>query len=189
MTMGALEQSLIASKAAVALFIERGTLEIPVPDLCAAAGISARSFHRYFSTKSQVIRPYLAAMVDDFGTELDACDERLPVAAAATFRRIVLAGGAESTLVRLLRLIRPSRDYWSVFLEAVESSEHAYADILHRRNPGWTALVAYTAAIGMVSSSRLAVIAAIDGADPATRFEEVFAQFAAGWPAGDDEAN
>jgi AcrR family transcriptional regulator len=50
---------LAASHASVARFLERGTTAVTVAELASAAGISERTFYRYFPRKEESVRPLL----------------------------------------------------------------------------------------------------------------------------------
>ena len=163
-----------ASTACVRTFVAAGSLDVNIRDLCEAAGISPRTFHRYFPTKPQAVRPYLVRMADAFGAVLQTAPGPLDEVARAAFAATVAIEPVEGNplVVQLLRLLRERREYWSVFLEIVESSEADYAQTLRLRRPDWSAEKARAVAVTIVSSSRLALIAALDeGADA----ESVFA--------------
>jgi AcrR family transcriptional regulator len=50
-----------ASRAVVTLFIDRGTSAFTIKELAAHAGISERTFYRYFPRKEDVVRPFLTS--------------------------------------------------------------------------------------------------------------------------------
>lgn len=50
---------LAASRATVQLFIARGSSDASIKELAANAGISERTFYRYFPRKEDVVRPFL----------------------------------------------------------------------------------------------------------------------------------
>lgn len=82
---------------ALDLFLERGFADVTVDEICARAGISSRSFFRYFATKEDTVLGRLAQA----GTRLQAALEARPAAEApwdalrAAFR-VLIAEFAES---------------------------------------------------------------------------------------------
>ena len=72
------------ARIAISLFAERGFEAVTVDDIAAAAGISARTFFRYFATKDEVVLDYdrlLRARL------LDALDRRPPAEGPVTALR------------------------------------------------------------------------------------------------------
>lgn len=58
------------SHAALSLFVEKGTTRFSVKELAEHAGISERTFYRYFPRKEDVVRPVLAAGAAQFSALL-----------------------------------------------------------------------------------------------------------------------
>ncbi|MCE0540841.1 TetR family transcriptional regulator [Kineosporia rhizophila] len=87
------------------LFLERGFEEVSVEDIAAAAGISRRTFFRYFSTKSDVLWVETAAENQQFTELLAAAEEHRPYdevlsRAALTVHRITTPAKREWALHR-----------------------------------------------------------------------------------------
>jgi len=66
------------------LFLERGFDEVSVDDIAGAAGVSRRTFFRYFSTKSDVLWVQTAAENQQFAELLAAADPAEPYDAVLT---------------------------------------------------------------------------------------------------------
>ncbi|WP_053386547.1 TetR/AcrR family transcriptional regulator [Leucobacter japonicus] len=178
--MASEEKVLAVSRACIEAFLDAGTLDIGVAELCGMTGISARSFHRYFPTKPQLIRPFFDEMTRTFGERI--IDSPLPFEAAAREAfRVAVLGSFPGRIVDFMRLLRTREEYWAVFLEVADASERTHSATLARRLPGLDddALVVVTA--GVVASSRLALIAGFDGADPEPKFAAYLHRFMSGY--------
>ncbi len=76
-------------KVALELFRERGFEETPVEDIAAAAGISRRTFFRYFGSKNDILFGNFASLLDDLEEWLASVPDDRPmfeVIADATMR-------------------------------------------------------------------------------------------------------
>lgn len=173
-----------ASLACVEAFVEAGSLDVGISDLCQRAQISPRSFHRYFPVKQQSVRPYFDRVIGDFGAILSQPGTPVRHNAIAAFRSVALShdGDALPLLMRVVRLLQTRRDYWSVFLEVVESSEGTYAELLAGRHPTWSPRAARVVAIGIVSASRMSLIGEQGPGETVARFEHYLDEFSQGWP-------
>nr|WP_240921431.1 TetR/AcrR family transcriptional regulator [Microbacterium excoecariae] len=60
------------SHTAMALFTAHGFAEVRVEDIASTAGVSVRTFHRYFPTKQDAVLPALDALWDEFLARLTA---------------------------------------------------------------------------------------------------------------------
>ncbi|GAA4663631.1 hypothetical protein [Frondihabitans cladoniiphilus] len=177
-----------AGEACVAAILAAGSTRLSVDDLRAAAGISKRTFHRYFPYKAQAIRPHYAAMTANFAESLAA--ERLDSVESWTHAwAAVVLGPDPSRSLRLFELVRADAEFWSVFLEVVEDGEREFAESLRHRTPSDPAaadaqaaadlsLAADVTAVALVASSRLALLAATqEGRDPVEAFRSYLHAF------------
>ena len=67
------------SQAVLALFAETGTTKFSVKELAAHAGVSERTFYRYFPRKEDVVRPALSAGANQFSRLLTARPPTEPI--------------------------------------------------------------------------------------------------------------
>jgi len=74
--------------AALRQFADRGYSAVTVEDICAEAGVSPRTFFRYFATKEHVLAAPVAAVLVTLGESLAAQPE--PVRAWTALRRALL---------------------------------------------------------------------------------------------------
>lgn len=176
------DRQLAAAEACVDAILAAGTTSLSVEDLRAAAGISKRTFHRYFPYKAQAIRPHYAAMLSQVSTRMESYDLSSIEAWVAAWSEGVLGENPDRNL-QLFRLIRQDAEFWSVFLEVVQESERAVATALKARSQTKASkddlLAADVAAVGLVAASRLALTAAVDdGTDPTEAFAAYLRAFA-----------
>lgn len=83
------------TRRAISLFIERGYDEVTVDEIAAAAGISARTFFRYFPSKSDVLRQHQRFLFDRLTQALTARPPQESPSVA--LRKAFLATGAMRT--------------------------------------------------------------------------------------------
>ncbi len=83
-------------QAALALFQEKGFDATTIDDVTARAGVSRRTFFRYFNSKNELVSPFRAARLERFGATLK--DESLQLAPLdrVKFALIDLADGYEN---------------------------------------------------------------------------------------------
>jgi AcrR family transcriptional regulator len=74
--------------AALSQFAARGYAAVTVEDICAEAGVSPRTFFRYFATKEHVLAAPVAAVLDTLGASLAAQPDS--VSAWTALRRAAL---------------------------------------------------------------------------------------------------
>ncbi|WP_197521816.1 TetR family transcriptional regulator [Nocardia sp. 852002-20019_SCH5090214] len=122
-----------ASRATVELFIESGSSAFSVAELAANAGVSERTFHRYFPRKEDAVRPFLRGglerVIDIFtsaepGLPLqqaveDAWAQSWPVKYPREAARLhVVLAGSESLHAVLLQETLHSEERWASALAA-----------------------------------------------------------------------
>lgn len=81
------------AEAALRLFTERGFDEVTVDDIAEAAGVSRRTFFRYFESKEDAVLPYEEERIDELREALARRPAHEPV--LATIRRVTTAIGAD----------------------------------------------------------------------------------------------
>lgn len=178
------DRQLAAAERCVEAIIAAGTTALSVEELRTAAGISKRTFHRYFPYKARAIRPHYAAMTATF-SHLTLADELSSRDAwVRAWQQVVLGDDPERSL-ELFRLVRADPEYWSVFLEVVQDGEAAFAEALRMRratshpDAADAAIDAEVTAVAVVAASRLALTAAVTaGADPTRTFARYLDHFA-----------
>lgn len=79
--------------AALRLFTERGFDDVTVDDIAEAAGVSRRTFFRYFESKEDAVLPYEEERIDELRQALGERPPHEPV--LATIRRVTTAIGAD----------------------------------------------------------------------------------------------
>lgn len=163
------EKELRVSRACILAFLASDSLDVGIARLCECAGISHRTFHRYFATKPQVIRPYFDEITRQFGAILLQSQASFQETAELAFREAVLSA-EPSSIVELMRLLQTRKEYWGIFLEVVDASERDHAAFLRQRYPDMSEKEVMVMSVGLVASSRLALLAALDGRDAAHEF-------------------
>lgn len=116
---------------------ERGWEQLTVADIAAAAGVSLRTFHRYFSRRSDVFMPLLEEATERLQrifVEIDSDD--LPYRAAHALERSFddFPGGAEAAH-HSYRTLLTDPSLTSVWLLASANAEPGFADVLRRCFP------------------------------------------------------
>lgn len=107
---------------ALRLFEERGYDETPVDDIASAAGISPRTFYRYFGTKEEVL----------FG-DLPPTSGDLPTLLQDHLTRLGPWESLHQTLRHVAENIRTERGRWSRLLRVVNTSDSLRAGHLEQQ--------------------------------------------------------
>ncbi|MFE3289779.1 TetR family transcriptional regulator [Rhodococcus sp. NPDC059234] len=128
------------ARCAAELFSERGVSTVTADDIATAAGISLRTFYRYFRTKEDAVGPLLAGGVTDWITELTATPADVPAAAALessarlTLTRTDRFGVDSLRLTRaLLRAVPGDPALEAVWFRVVHDTEEALVTVLGER--------------------------------------------------------
>ena len=106
------------SEAALGLFLQRGFDETFVDDIAAAAGISRRTFFRYFPTKNELPWGEFDELIDALRRHLASADPDLPVEAALREALLAVNDYPESEL-------RYHRQRMSLLLNVPSLAAHA----------------------------------------------------------------
>ncbi|MEX2373758.1 MAG: TetR family transcriptional regulator [Dehalococcoidia bacterium] len=125
------------AEAALQLFLERGFVETTIDDIALAAGISRRTFFRYFATKDDTVLEYIAQTGGRFIERYMVRPDGEPTLAAvqAAVREVLEEVGSETERARALgRLIRETPSLRARHLTIHQQWELDLADaISHRR--------------------------------------------------------
>jgi AcrR family transcriptional regulator len=123
-----------ASRAIVELFIDSGHTGFTVTELARHAGISERSFYRYFPRKEDAVRPFLTGGFERIGALVAARPANEPV------RTALVAAWSESWVAtdtdrsrRLFRLLYDDDGLRATWFKVITESEAGWADVLARR--------------------------------------------------------
>ncbi|MFC9787650.1 TetR/AcrR family transcriptional regulator [Rhodococcus sp. NPDC127528] len=125
------------ARRAAELFSERGANAVTADDIASAAGVSLRTFYRYFRTKEESITPLLSGGVEDWIADLadTAPGIPVPVALEDSARRALSREDdfaiASLRLSRgLLRAVPGDPDLEAVWLRVVQDTEEALVVVL-----------------------------------------------------------
>jgi AcrR family transcriptional regulator len=123
-----------ASEACVRAFAEAGGPDVSVDELARSAGISRRTFHRYFPTKESAVAPVMhhgvRLMADALA--LRPTDEPLGDALAASFDA-ASGGSLRERTDNLVPLLRSSSAMRAVMAQAIDEAEALLREPLAQR--------------------------------------------------------
>lgn len=166
---------LAASRAVVERFLADGDTRAPIRDLAAHAGISERTFYRYFPRKEDAVRPYLRAGLRHVVARFGAAPADQPLAEAVVEAHADLLDLAMGVDVeRLAMALEGDERMRAVWLELVDEAEGAFAIVIGARlgiSPA--SIQARMAATTFLAAGRIALDAARKGRE---RPSEVFAR-------------
>jgi AcrR family transcriptional regulator len=172
-----------ASRRGCALFIDRGTTDLPIADIAAAAGVSQRTFHRYFPIKADSLGPLFDWMIRRSNDVIvDAAPHvPLPDVLLAAFRGSILSEAAPRA-DELFPLVFQDPEMWSVFIRKLHDGERSVMPILAPRlGLSADSIAARAAAAAVASAMRIALEAMVtSGADPETVYAQTLEEFASG---------
>ncbi|GAA4478546.1 TetR family transcriptional regulator [Rhodococcus olei] len=125
------------ARCAAELFSERGAAGVTAEDVATAAGISLRTFYRYFRTKEEAIMPLLSGGVADWIADLAATEPGVPAALAlensarrALSREDDFSVESLRLSLGLLRAVPGDPALLSVWLRVVHDTEEALVSVL-----------------------------------------------------------
>ncbi|MFJ3789617.1 TetR family transcriptional regulator [Kitasatospora sp. NPDC090091] len=195
MTMAERKRRLVAEElaaAALQLLAQKGFDAVTIDEIAAAAGVSKRTFFRYFASKEDVVVQVLADLGPVMRTELAArpAGERPSLALRNAVWISVAAcadgagrGGASERALRVVQLILGTPALLARFLERqAQWREELAAELAHRLGLDPATAMYPPLAAGMALSAFDAVLrrwSGSDGAeDPAALLEQAFAVLA-----------
>jgi AcrR family transcriptional regulator len=113
------------AETAAALFAERGADATTVDDIAAEAGISTRTFWRYFATKEQALAPLLSQQVNDVveHVRLRPAHEDIVEATTEAMGETILAPSEAERLASLIRLVQETPALRAVWLDIHRAAE------------------------------------------------------------------
>jgi AcrR family transcriptional regulator len=123
-----------ASRAVIALFVRERRSDFSVKELAAEAGLSERTFYRYFPRKEDAIRPYVDAGLARLVSDVRAASRSRPLrealveAHAAAFHQ-----GGTGDLEALLPVLHGTESLRAVWLQVVTDAEVAFARVVAER--------------------------------------------------------
>jgi AcrR family transcriptional regulator len=124
------------AETAAALFAERGADATTVEDIAAHAGISTRTFWRYFPTKELALAPLLSHQVDDVLRHVRRrpAGEDIVTALTEALRETLLTPPEAARLAALIRLVQGSAGLRAVWLDIHRSAEDRLIPVLAQRS-------------------------------------------------------
>ena len=144
------------AKAAMSLFARDGFDQVGADEIAAEAGVSVRTFYRYFPGKDETLSPIIAKGTAELASAIEArpAPEPLAVAVQAAYSEISSGAGLENvhTLIRLLIETPVLRAGWLGELRDIEES---LASVVLKRTRGLSAEDARLTAATIVAALRL----------------------------------
>ncbi len=125
---------LAASRAIVSLFLRERSSAFSVKELAEHAGLSERTFYRYFPRKEDAIRPYVEAGLEHVLSHVRNAPRALPlrevlVAAHGDLLDAGLAHGGAA----FLEVLNEQESLRAVWIQVVTDAESAFAQIVSER--------------------------------------------------------
>jgi AcrR family transcriptional regulator len=123
-----------ASRAVVELFIDTGRSDFTVAELARHAGISERSFYRYFPRKEDVVGPFLTGGYERISALVAArpSDEPVRTALVAAWSESWVATDAGRSR-RLFRLMFDDDGLRATWFKVITESEAGWAHVVAQR--------------------------------------------------------
>jgi AcrR family transcriptional regulator len=113
------------AETAAALFADHGADATTVDEIADAAGISTRTFWRYFTSKEQALAPLLSHQVDEVIEHVRRrpADEGVVDALIEAMRETLLAPSEAARLASLIRLVQDGPALRAVWLDIHKTAE------------------------------------------------------------------
>jgi len=174
------------AQSALDLFVRDGYDAVPAEAIAAEAGVSLRTFYRYFQAKDEVLSPIVTRGTETLAARFAARppDETLAAAFAAAFREMRPPEERRSAprLIPLLMEVPVLRTRWLADLRTVES---AFAAVVQQRTPEPLSdtdaeLTGAILATALRIALERAASADATGDEPALLLEEVLARLGTG---------
>lgn len=131
------QQRLDISRHAVRLFAEQGVAATSGEQIARAAGVSERTFWRYFPHKESCVEPLLTKMIDAFCVVLHTWPAELELIdhLRATYTPLLDGASDEDieALLEVVRLTQGERALRAAYLVLRERAEDALAEVLANR--------------------------------------------------------
>lgn len=123
-----------ASRAIVALLLRTRSADLPIKELAAHAGLSERTFYRWFPRKEDAIRPYLQAGLLHTVTRLRDAPADVPLRdALVTAHAELLDASQPHGGPVLLAVIDSDERLRAVWLQVLTDAEEAFATVIAER--------------------------------------------------------
>ncbi|MFC9834241.1 TetR/AcrR family transcriptional regulator [Rhodococcus sp. NPDC127530] len=123
-----------ASQASVEYLIAQGTADVTVKDLACHAGISERTFYRYFPRKEDAVRPFLMAGIERVAAEFAArpADEPIKDSFVAVWSQSWPTTHPEEAR-KMYRVLAADSGFRAVWLQAIIDSEDYWCEVVASR--------------------------------------------------------
>ncbi|WP_083438773.1 TetR/AcrR family transcriptional regulator [Herbaspirillum autotrophicum] len=131
----ALEQTpLAASRAIVAMFIDAESSDFTVRQMAAHAGISERTFYRYFPTREDVVRPVIDVGMQSLAAEMAKRPLQEPIidALAHAFRNSWVVVPIERSRI-LFSVMNQTETFRAVWRQAMSVGERQWSELIAQR--------------------------------------------------------
>ncbi|MFF4767364.1 TetR family transcriptional regulator [Streptomyces sp. NPDC001255] len=123
------------TKEAVRLFVRRGAENVSAEEIARAAGVSTRTFWRYFATKEQAVAPLLATALDQtlaHFRDRPATEPLLEALGRASVHNSTTWPGT-SAMLTLVRQAKDNAELRSVWLQVHHGVERRLAEAIAER--------------------------------------------------------
>ncbi len=179
------------AEAAAELFAEHDTKDVTVEAIASSAGVSIRTFYRYFQTKEEAVTPLLAVGARGWQTaiaESSAGDLRGAIGEAITTTLATAGDEDREALERtrgLLRATMKDQRLAAVWRRVNGESEQRLCELIATRKPDADPFAVRLLAAAATDAIRVtfehwAVVEESSSVDPVTRAAAAFDQLSAG---------